>query len=127
MSTNRPLSSAGCAPRYLTKDVSENWSTWIIGHIDQIAKRRRSQVSFCYYSVSTAVKFLAAEEQYRYGVACISYQLPSREKHKQIAGLGQSARYVSLEDIVSEARLSTIDEVYNSNFLFVPLRETIFP
>ena len=107
--------------------MSENWSTWIIGHIDQIAQRRRSQVSFCYYTVSHAVKFLAAQEEYRCGVACISYQLPSREKHKQIAGLGQSARYVSLEEIVSEARLSTVTGVDNSDFLFVPCGKRSFP
>jgi hypothetical protein len=67
------------------------------------------------------------QEEYRRGVAYISYQLPSREKHKQIAGLRQSARFVSLEEIVSEARLSTVTGVDNSDFLFVPCGKRSYP
>ena len=101
--------------------MSENWSTWIIGHTDG----RRSQISFCYYSVPQAVAFLAAQEEFRHGVALASYNTPQRNKH--ISGLGSSTRVLALEEVVEKARLSTFTGVDSSNFVFVPCKKQAFP
>jgi hypothetical protein len=114
-----PLSCLG-----LTRSMSENWSTWIIGHNDDLPQGRRSQISFCYYSVSQAVRFLAAQRDYRHGVACLSYYAP---RYKHIAGLGRSARRVALEKLVEKARLSTFTGLDTSDFVFVPCGKRALP
>ena len=105
--------------------MSEDWSTWIIGHTNGVGRGRRSQISFCYYSVPQAVAFLAAQEEFRHGVALISYNPPHRNKH--ISGLGRSTRFLALEEVVEQARVSTFTGVDSSNFVFVPCEKRAFP
>lgn len=102
--------------------MSEEWATWIIGRKFKSGKTWRSQISFCYYTVSQAVTFLATDPEYRNGVACLSYR-----KRKQIAGLGKTASYVSLQEIVDGARLSTFKGVDDTDLLFVPCKKRAFP
>ena len=105
--------------------MSENWSTWIIGNVDDGPSGRQSEISFCYYSVSQAVQFLAAHSEYQQGAAYISYASPPQ--HHLIAGLGRTVRFMSLREIVEKARLSTFTGLDGSNFGFVPCERQAHP
>jgi hypothetical protein len=105
--------------------MSENWSTWIIGNTYDGPLGRRPDISFCYFSASQAVQFLATRDEYQQGAAFISYHTPPQ--HRLIAGLGRTARFVSLRELVKKARLSTFTGLDSSDFGFVPFEEKAHP